>query len=121
MNQEALSQFKNLLHDMLAHLEEEASTTVNGMRGEAETFPDPTDRAALESNRNLTLRIRDRERKLQSKIEEALGRIDTDTFGICEVCEEEISEKRLKARPVTTFCLKCKESQEEDEEKHYVG
>jgi DnaK suppressor protein len=86
------------------------------MTDEEETFPDPTDRAAMESDRNFLLRIRDRERRLILKIKAALERIDENTFGICEVCGEEISEKRLKVRPVTTLCIDCK-TREEAEEK----
>ena len=116
-----LEKFKALLNDMFQDLEEGAMTTVEGMRDDAVAFPDPTDRATLESERNLTLRIRDRERKLRLKIEEALARIEGGTFGICEVCEEEISESRLTARPVTTLCINCKEDQENEEEKHHRG
>jgi DnaK suppressor protein len=61
------------------------------------------------------LRIRDRERRLINKIKEALERIDNGTFGICEMCEEDISEARLKARPVTTLCIDCKIEQEKKE------
>lgn len=118
MDKARLTKYKALLDGMLGDLDEGASTTVEGMRGEAVPFPDPTDRAALESDRNLTLRIRDRERKLRLKIEEALARIEAGTFGICEVCEEEISDSRLTARPVTTLCINCKEDQEVNEEKH---
>ena len=118
MSPEALQRFKELLATMLADLESGATVTVDGMRKEATPFPDPTDRATLESDRNLLLRIRDRERKLKSKIEEALLRLDDGTFGVCEVCEESISFKRLEARPVTTLCINCKEEQEQDEEKH---
>lgn len=121
MNQEGLAKFKALLGGMIENLEEGASTTMEGMRGDAVPFPDPTDRAALESNRNLTLRIRDRERKLRLKIEEALGRIQDGSFGICGDCEEEISDNRLTARPVTTLCINCKEDQEVDEEKNNLG
>ena len=118
MSPEALTRFKNLLSTMLADLENGVLDTVDGMRREATPFPDPTDRATLESDRNLELRIRDRERKLKGKIEEALVRIEDGTFGLCEVCEEEISEERLRARPVTTLCINCKESQEDFEVKH---
>ena len=121
MDRKSRTRYRKILAGMLKQLDVEASTTVNGMRGEATPFPDPTDRAALESDRNLTLRIRDRERKLRNKINEALARIKEGTFGICEVCEEEISEERLRARPVTTLCIHCKETQEEDEERHHVG
>jgi DnaK suppressor protein len=61
------------------------------------------------------LRLRDRDRKLIRKIEEALERIEDGTFGICEECGEEIGIPRLKARPVTTLCIKCKSKQEEEE------
>jgi len=120
MTPELIADFKQLLTQMLEDIENGATGTVEGMRKEATPFPDPTDRATLESDRNLTLRIRDRERKLQGKIEEALLRIEDGTFGICEVCEEEISEKRLRARPVTTLCINCKESQEDFEVKHHI-
>ncbi len=80
-----------------------------------ENFPDPTDRALLESNRNFTLRLRDRDRKLVAKIKVALKRIENGTFGICEGCGGEIEEKRLLARPVTTLCIDCKTDEEEVE------
>jgi DnaK suppressor protein len=85
------------------------------MTDEKTNFPDPTDRAALESDRNFELRIRDRERKLIMKIREALARIDAGEFGICESCQEDISDARLRARPVTTLCIECKTEQERQE------
>jgi len=85
---------------------------VSGMTGEMANFPDPTDRASLEADRNFMLRIRDRERKLILKIRDALERIDNGTYGICESCGEDISIKRLKARPVTTQCIECKTKEE---------
>ena len=93
----------------------EANKTVTGMTSQKENLPDPADRATLESDRNFTLRMRDRERKLIAKINEALERIETGTYGICEECEEGISDARLKARPVTTLCIDCKKKQEIDE------
>jgi len=107
--------FRKLLTEQLEELLSEAVKTLSGMTSSKENFPDPTDRAALESDRNFMLRIRDRERKLIGKIREALARIDTDSYGICESCGEEISEERLKARPVTTLCIECKTKQEEVE------
>ena len=99
----------------LDELLKEANKTVSGMTAQKENLPDPSDRASLESDRNFTLRIRDRERKLIGKINAALERIDTGTYGICEECGEDISEARLKARPVTTLCIDCKKKQEMDE------
>jgi len=110
-----LQNFRNLLDGKLGELLSEATKTVSGMTSYEETFADPTDRATLESDRNFTLRIRDRERKLIAKIKEALERIENGTYGICELCGEEISEARLKARPVTTLCIDCKTKQEVDE------
>ncbi len=107
--------FKELLTQRLADLLDEANKTVSGMTDHRENFPDPADRATLESDRNFTLRIRDRERRLIGKIKDALERLDNGTFGICEECEEEISEERLMARPVTTLCIECKKKQENEE------
>jgi RNA polymerase-binding transcription factor len=104
--------FKALLNSHLEELLDEAKDTVVDMTDDNETFPDPNDRATLESDRNFVLRIRDRERKLITKIKKALDRIEDGTFGVCEECGEGISTKRLKARPVTTFCIECKEEQE---------
>ncbi|MCP4716552.1 MAG: RNA polymerase-binding protein DksA [Deltaproteobacteria bacterium] len=107
--------FRELLKQRKLDLSDGVKGTVDEMSDEEETFPDPNDRASLESDRNFTLRIRDRERKLKSKIEKAIARIDDGTFGTCEECGEDISEGRLKARPVTTMCIQCKEEQERQE------
>ncbi len=117
MDQEKLLYFKGLLEGRLHVLLEEAGKTCNGMRQEEhnEDFPDPTDRASLESDRNFLLRIRDRERKLIMKVKEAVERIDNGTFGICESCGRPISEKRLMVRPVTTLCIECKTEGEHQE------
>lgn len=119
MNQRQIKQFRKLLNDKMEELQGEAERTVDGMT-DAETkenFPDPTDRASLESNRNFTLRIRDRERKLLLKIREALSRLDDGTYGKCDECGETIGLDRLKARPVTTLCIDCKSIQEAQERK----
>ena len=115
MTKKKVEHFKNLLDRTMVELLDEANKTVNDMTTHNGNLPDPTDRASLESDRNFTLRIRDRERKLIGKIKEALERIETGTYGICESCGEEISEERLEARPVTTLCIECKTKQEQDE------
>jgi DnaK suppressor protein len=108
--------FRKLLNERLRELLGEAERTVGGMTDDAkENFPDPTDRASLEADRNFLLRIRDRERKLIVKIQEALGRLDEGTYGKCEECGEDIGVERLKARPVTTLCIDCKSLQEAQE------
>ena len=115
MDKEKIAYFKDLLTERLEELLAEAGKTVEDMSDEEETFPDPTDRASLESDRNFELRIRDRERRLISKIRDALERIEEGSFGICDVCGENISQKRLEARPVTTLCIECKKKQENEE------
>ena len=116
MEKERLEFFKNLLNTKLEELLAEAGKTVTVMSStKEETFPDPTDRASLETDRNFLLRVKDRERKLIAKIHEALKRINDGTYGICEICGEEISEKRLEARPVITSCIRCKEEEEAQE------
>lgn len=118
MNKRDLKFFAQLLNERRAELLREAGRSVDGMsEADKENFPDPTDRAALEFNRNFMLRIRDRERKLITKIDEALQRIEDGTYGLCEECEEEIGVERLKARPVTTLCIDCKAAQEAQEKK----
>jgi DnaK suppressor protein len=112
MKKKDLDYFRDLLTNRLQDLLSQADHTVSGMTAPKENFPDPTDRAALESDRNFMLRIRDRESKLIKKIKKALARIDNNTFGLCEKCGEEISIKRLKARPVTTQCIDCKTKEE---------
>ena len=104
--------FKEYLSNRLEELLNQADNTVSGMTTPKENFPDPTDRAALEADRNFMLRIRDRESKLIKKIKQALERIENDTYGICETCGEEITVKRLKARPVTSQCIDCKSKEE---------
>jgi DnaK suppressor protein len=116
MEQKDIEFFRHLLNQRVKELRCEAGRTVESM-DEDENFPDPSDRATLESNRNSELRIRDRERKLIFKIQEALQRLDNGEFGICAECGEEIGIERLKARPVTTFCIACKSSQEIREKK----
>lgn len=119
MDQEKLLYFKGLLEGRLHTLLVEAGKTCTDMRQEDRNgdFPDPTDRASLESDRNFLLRIKDRERKLVMKVKEALDRIDNGTFGICESCGKSISEKRLMVRPVTTLCIECKTELENQERK----
>jgi len=112
MEQKNLDYFKELLTNRLENLLNQADDTVSGMTVPKENFPDPTDRATLESDRNFMLRIRDREHKLIKKIKKTLIRIEEGTFGICDKCGEDISIERMNARPVTTQCIHCKTNEE---------
>lgn len=121
MNQRQLRWFKRELNARREELMGEALRTVARMNDSKESFPDPADRASLESERSATLRIRDRERKLIAKIDAALERIENGTYGKCEECGEPIGIERLKARPVTTLCFDCKSAQEEAERRRGQG
>jgi DnaK suppressor protein len=112
MKKKDIEYFKDFLTKRLDELLSHADDTVSGMTAPKENFPDPTDRASLEADRNFMLRIRDRENKLIKKIKKGLDRIENETFGICEKCGENIAPERLKARPVTTQCIECKTKEE---------
>ena len=115
MKPEKQDYFRALLLTRINELLNGAERTVQEMTDEKENFPDPNDRASLEADRNFELRIRDRERKLIAKMQEAIKRIDDGTFGICDTCGGPISDKRLTARPVTTQCIDCKTREEKME------
>ena len=113
MRQRDLNLFRRLLEDRRREILTEAERALGTMNSKPdEAYPDPTDRATLESDRNFLLRMRDRERKLLSKIDEACARIERGDYGRCEECDDEIGMARLKARPVTTLCIACKSAQE---------
>jgi DnaK suppressor protein len=116
VNPKDVEHFRTLLNQRIAELRLEAGKAVETM-DEDGNFPDPTDRASMESNRNSMLRMRDRERKLIFKIQEALQRLEDGEYGICEECGEDIAIDRLNARPVTTLCIDCKSTQEVAERK----
>jgi DnaK suppressor protein len=113
MDSALLERFKALLLAQREEIMSHAASTVNDLLVQAENFPDPSDRATLETDRSFTLRLRERERHLLNKIDSALERINSGTFGICENCGDEISIPRLEARPVSTLCISCKTAQEE--------
>ena len=89
-----------------------SSETLKNMQEESLAEPDMADRASLEADRALELRTRDRQRKLISKIDEALGRIEDGEFGYCEETGEPISLKRLEARPIATLSVEAQERHE---------
>jgi DnaK suppressor protein len=107
---EILEQQRN---EILAMSEEIISKGSMGTEGT--NFPDMSDQATAEQDQSLNIRMRSREQKLLVKIEEALERIATGTYGVCESCGETIAFQRLKARPVTTLCIDCKTEQEAQE------
>ncbi len=106
---------KKLVKQRQDLLTEAEHTLTSKISSEKESFPDPTDQAVAELDNNFVLRLRGREQKLLKKIDEAIARIDSGEYGVCESCGEQISMKRLEARPVTTLCIECKTRQEEEE------
>lgn len=98
----------------------EAEEALNSLPGET-NFPDMGDQATAETDRSFMLRLKERERLLLKKIEDAIERIENGTFGICQRCGNEIGIKRLEARPVTTLCIECKTAQEEEERRAKGG
>lgn len=120
MDAKTLSRFRKLLTEEKQRI---LNNSKNALKNELalspDDLPDETDLAASEINQNLVFKLRDRERQLLSKIDEALSRIDDGTFGSCAECEEPIEPRRLEARPVSTLCIACKEK-EEHREKIYA-
>ena len=106
---------KALLEEKQRILNNSKNALKNELALDPDDLPDETDLAASEVNQNLVFKLRDRERQLLSKIDEALGRIDDGTFGTCLECEEPIEPRRLEARPVSDLCIACKERQEHRE------
>ncbi len=113
MDSQTLIKYKKLL---LEEKERILNNSKNALKHEfvlsPDDLPDETDLAANEINQNLVFKLRDRERQLLGKIDEALARMDEGRFGICQECEESIEARRLAARPVSTLCIACKEKQE---------
>ena len=116
MNKKDLKRFKTMLEESKRQLLLSAKKTlIEEASFDTDDLPDEIDLASSEYSQSLIFRLRDREKFLLAKIDKALARIETGAFGICEKCEEEISMKRLEARPVTTLCIRCKEEQEQKE------
>ena len=118
MNDRQLEYFKNKLIDWKDEILRESRETVTHLQAETENHPDLADRASSETDRALELRTRDRQRKLISKIEEALRRIDDGAYGYCEETGEPIGLARLEARPIATLGVEAQERHERRERVH---
>ncbi len=116
MDRENLDFFRQLLQKQREQIvASTAETLKNEMGLSPDDMPDENDLASVLYNQGLTLRLRDRETQLLRKINRALRLIEEDEYGYCEVCDDEIDIARLKARPVTTMCIECKEEAERNE------
>jgi DnaK suppressor protein len=118
MNDLQVEYFRRKLLDWKAELMEGSRDTIEALQDGTRNIPDVNDRASEETDRALELRTRDRARKLVSKIEAALRRIDEDEFGYCSVTGDPISLKRLDARPIATMSLEAQEKHERREKVH---
>ena len=115
MSERQLAYFRRKLLDWRESILKEASLTLETLKAEPLREPDITDRAASETDWGIELRTRDRQRKVISKIDAALRRIETGDYGYCEVTGEPISLPRLEARPIATMTLEAQERHERDE------
>ena len=115
MRKQELMRYRKELESQLASLTHQGATTVHEMVDGREELPDPNDRASRESEIEHELRLRDRDRKLMPKIQQALARIEAGTFGLCSSCGLPIGDARLRARPVTDLCIDCKRESERTE------
>ena len=113
-----LAYFRKKLLDWKNELINGASDTILGLSEETLQKPDAADRAQLEADASILLRARDRERKLISKIDAALRRIDDGSYGYCQETDEPINLKRLEARPIASLSLDAQEKHERMEKIH---
>lgn len=118
MNDRHQEYFRRKLTDWKDHILEGNRDTIEGMQEGTRNIPDVADRASEETDRALELRTRDRERKVVSKIDQALRRLEDGSYGYCEDTGEPISLKRLEARPIATLSLEAQERHERKERVH---
>jgi DnaK suppressor protein len=119
MKKQDLEEIKAILLEQKQELMDTAKATLEGDLGIAvDDLPDEMDLASAEYDHAMNFRLRGREKTLIKKIDLALERMDVGEYGLCEECGEEITAKRLKARPVTTLCIRCKQEQERREKEY---
>ena len=110
--------FKKKLLDWRQDIVDQTKETINFLKGENVSHPDPADTAAANADRQLELRTKDRLRKLLSKIDKALARIEEGTYGYCKETGDPIRVDRLSARPIATMSIEAKEMHEKVEKTH---
>ena len=115
MNERQKEYFRRKLLDWKQDILRESQGTLNNLQEDDNHLPDIADRASSETEKALELRTRDRQRKLISKIDSALRRIETGEYGYCEETGEPIALRRLDARPIATLSLEAQERHEREE------
>ena len=118
MSSEQIEYFRSKLISWKDSILKESKETIEDMQTDTRNIPDITDRASEETDRALELRTRDRQRKLISKIDSALRRIEDGSYGYCDETGEPISLKRLEARPIATLSVEAQERHERRERDH---
>ena len=119
LKKKELNRFRGILEEKKDEILRNAKRTLNeDMTLDVDDLPDEMDLASSEYLQSFTFRLRGREKVFLDKIEKALRKIEDGSFGTCEECGEEISVKRLEARPETTLCIRCKEDQEHHEKNY---
>ena len=118
MNERQREYFRKKLQDWKGSLLADSKDTLSHLQTETASLPDVADRASAETDKNIELRARDRQRKLISKIDAALRRIEDGSYGYCDETGEPISLGRLMARPVATLSLEAQERHERSERIH---
>ncbi|MEW6437883.1 MAG: RNA polymerase-binding protein DksA [Pseudomonadota bacterium] len=121
MNERQRDYFRRKLLSWKDDILRESRETLVVLQNDNENLPDLADRASSETDRSIELRARDRQRKLISKIDAALGRIEDGSYGYCEETGEPISLKRLDARPIATFSIEAQERHERREKVYRDG
>jgi DnaK suppressor protein len=116
LTKKELKKFQEMLLDKRREVLERARRMLSeGMTLDTNDLPDEMDLASSEYIQSFEFRLRGREKSLLTKLDLALKKIEENTFGVCEICDEAIGKKRLEARPETSLCIKCKEDQEREE------
>tara|TARA_Y100000052_G_scaffold27601_1_gene37391 strand:- start:36251 stop:36667 length:417 start_codon:yes stop_codon:yes gene_type:complete len=115
MNDRQIAYFRKKLQDWKQEIIDGSKTTIGNLQEDSDTLADIVDRASAESDKALELRTRDRQRKLISKIDAAIRRLDEGTYGYCEMTGDPISLGRLEARPTATLSLEAQEAHERNE------
>lgn len=114
-----IDRFREILLEQREELLENAKRTLSGdIHLDPDDFPDEIDTASSEMNLAFQGRLRERERGLLAKINQALEKIERGVYGECESCGEQISLKRIQARPVAELCIDCKAEQEQIERRN---
>jgi len=121
MSPDTLKKFKILFESQKNEILRTHQEALTGFSVSSDDLADETDLASTELEQSMQMRLRNRETLYLRKIEEALDRIGSGTFGSCEGCEEPIEARRLEVRPTTTHCLSCKEQSEHREALHIDG